>query len=111
MTSYNIYSTQDHAGAAIAAEEIPVFAIKGETLEVYCEYQHQIFSWPGEQANMILDDGGDATLLLHLGAQAGKDASVLDHPSSEEEEGLYASIRRKLSEDPTWYSTRLAHNN
>src|SRR5690625_3021690 len=106
--SCNIYSTQDHAAAAIAAEEIPVFAIKGETLEEYWEYQHQIFSWPGEQANMILDDGGDATLLLHLGAQAEKDASVLDHPSSEEEEVLYASIRSKLSEDPTWYSTRLA---
>src|SRR5690625_1333981 len=106
--SCNIYSTQDHAAAAIAAEEIPVFAIKGETLEEYWEYQHQIFSWPGEQANMILDDGGDATLLLHLRAQAENDASVLDHPSSEEEEVLYASIRSKLSEDPTWYSTRLA---
>src|SRR5690625_7087171 len=67
--SCNIYSTQDHAAAAIAAQDIPVFAIKGETLQEYWEYQHEIFTWPGEQANMILDDGGDATLLLHLGAQ------------------------------------------
>src|SRR5690625_2182768 len=107
--SCNIYSTQDHAAAAIAASNIPVFAIKGESLEEYWEYQHEIFSWPGkEQANMILDDGGDATLLLHLGAQAEKDLSVLDNPGSEEETVLYASIRKKLEEDPTWYSTRLA---
>ncbi|HLR29594.1 MAG TPA: adenosylhomocysteinase [Paenalcaligenes sp.] len=106
--SCNIYSTQDHAAAAIAARDIPVFAIKGETLQEYWEYQHEIFTWPGEQANMILDDGGDATLLLHLGAQAEKDISVLDNPSSEEEEVLYASIRAKLGEDATWYSTRLA---
>src|SRR5690625_2007100 len=106
--SCNIYSTQDHAAAAIAAQDIPVFAIKGETLQEYWEYQHEIFTWPGEQANMILDDGGDATLLLHLGAQAEKDISVLDNPSSEEEEVLYASIRAKLGEDATWYSTRLA---
>jgi len=107
--SCNIYSTQDHAAAAIAAGNIPVFAIKGESLEEYWEYQHEIFSWPGkEQANMILDDGGDATLLLHLGAQAEKDLSVLDNPGSEEETVLYASIRKKLEEDPTWYSTRLA---
>src|SRR5699024_7982559 len=71
--SCNIYSTQDHAAAAIAARDIPVFAIKGETLQEYWEYQHEIFTWPGEQANMILDDGGDATLLLHLGAQAEKE--------------------------------------
>jgi len=106
--SCNIYSTQDHAAAAIAAQNIPVFAIKGESLEEYWEYQHEIFSWPGEQANMILDDGGDATLLLHLGAQAEKDLSVLDNPSSEEEKVLYASIREQLKKDATWYSTRLA---
>ncbi|TGV06410.1 adenosylhomocysteinase, partial [Alcaligenaceae bacterium 429] len=76
--SCNIFSTQDHAAAAIADAGIPVFAVKGETLEQYWEYAHDIFNWPGEQANMILDDGGDATLLLHLGARAEKDLSVLD---------------------------------
>lgn len=106
--SCNIFSTQDHAAAAIAANQIPVFAIKGESLEDYWEYCHQIFNWPGEQANMILDDGGDATVLLHLGAKAEKDLSVLDAPSSEEETVLFASIRAKLQEDATWYSTRLA---
>jgi len=106
--SCNIYSTQDHAAAAIAAQDIPVFAIKGESLEDYWAYQHQIFSWPDQQANMILDDGGDATLLLHLGAQAEQDASVLDQPESEEERVLFASIREQLKTDPTWYSTRLA---
>src|SRR5690625_2434109 len=106
--SCNIYSTQDHAAAAIAAQNIPVFAIKGESLEDYWAYQHQIFSWPDQQANMILDDGGDATLLLHLGAQAEQDASVLDQPESEEERVLFASIREQLKTDPTWYSTRLA---
>src|SRR5690625_3036327 len=100
--SCNIYSTQDHAAAAIAAGNIPVFAIKGESLEENWEYQHEIFSWPGQdQANMILDDGGDATLLLHLGAQAAKDLSVLDTPGSEEETVLYGSIRNKLKEEPT----------
>ncbi|NHC61412.1 adenosylhomocysteinase [Paenalcaligenes suwonensis] len=106
--SCNIFSTQDHAAAAIADAGIPVFAVKGETLEEYWEYAHDIFNWPGEQANMILDDGGDATLLLHLGARAEKDVSVLDKPTSEEERVLYASIRARLQQDGTWYSTRLA---
>ncbi|HLS43250.1 MAG TPA: adenosylhomocysteinase [Paenalcaligenes sp.] len=107
--SCNIFSTQDHAAAAIAAANIPVFAVKGETLEEYWQYAHDIFDWPGaEQANMILDDGGDATLLLHLGARAEKDLSVLDKPESEEERVLYASIRARLQTDATWYSTRLA---
>lgn len=106
--SCNIFSTQDHAAAAIADADIPVFAVKGETLEQYWEYAHDIFNWPGEQANMILDDGGDATLLLHLGARAEKDLSVLDKPTSEEERVLYASIRARLQQDGTWYSTRLA---
>src|SRR5690606_23278595 len=89
--SCNIFSTQDHAAAAIAAGGTPVFAIKGETLEDYWQYTHEIFDWPGEQANMILDDGGDATLLLHLGARAEKDISVLDNPGSEEERVLFAA--------------------
>src|SRR5437870_2734425 len=84
--SCNIYSTQDHAAAAIAAAGTPVFAFKGESLDEYWEFTHRIFEWPGEQqANMILDDGGDATLLLHLGTRAEKDLSVLDNPASEEE--------------------------
>ncbi|MFZ4514454.1 MAG: adenosylhomocysteinase, partial [Geothrix sp.] len=87
--SCNIYSTQDHAAAAIAAGGTPVFAIKGETLEQYWDYTHRIFDFEGG-ANMILDDGGDATLLLHLGARAEKDASVLDHPDSEEARVLFA---------------------
>ncbi|MCB6182634.1 adenosylhomocysteinase [Leeia sp. TBRC 13508] len=106
--SCNIYSTQDHAAAAIAAGNIPVFAYKGESLEDYWNYTHKIFEWSCEQANMILDDGGDATLLLHLGARAEKDASVLNNPGSEEETFLFASIKAKLAHDPTWYSTRLA---
>ncbi|MDY3332097.1 MAG: adenosylhomocysteinase [Pelistega sp.] len=106
--SCNIFSTQDHAAAAIAARGIPVFAVKGETLEEYWQYTHKIFEWPGEQANMILDDGGDATTLLHLGSKAEKDISVLDNPQSEEERILFAAIRAKLAEDATWYSTRLA---
>ena len=109
--SCNIFSTQDHAAAAIAAQNIPVFAVKGETLDEYWEYCHEIFNWPGgadQQANMILDDGGDATILLHLGAKAEKDPSVLDNPSSEEEKALFASIKKKLAEDNTWYSVRLA---
>src|SRR3982751_6736647 len=83
--SCNIYSTQDHAAAAIAVKGTPVFAGKGETLEDYWGYTHKIFEWPGEQANMILDDGGDATLLLHLGTKAEKDAGLLANPGSEEE--------------------------
>ncbi len=106
--SCNIFSTQDHAAAAIAEQGIPVFAVKGETLEEYWDYCHEIFNWPGEQANMILDDGGDATLLLHLGAKAEQDISVLDKPTSEEERVLFASIKAKIAQDPTWYSTRLA---
>ncbi|MDR2364331.1 MAG: adenosylhomocysteinase [Zoogloeaceae bacterium] len=113
--SCNIFSTQDHAAAAIAARGIPVFAVKGERLEEYWSYTHRIFEWPdngaGEKrySNMILDDGGDATLLLHLGAKAEQDISVLDHPGSEEETVLFAAIREKLKADPTWYSARIAH--
>jgi adenosylhomocysteinase len=106
--SCNIFSTQDHAAAAIAATGTPVFALKGETLEEYWRYTHKIFEWPnGAQANMILDDGGDATLLLHLGAKAERDISVLDHPSSEEEQVLFAAIKTTLKRDAKWYSTRL----
>ncbi|MFA6121319.1 MAG: adenosylhomocysteinase [Sideroxydans sp.] len=107
--SCNIYSTQDHAAAAIAATGTPVFAIKGETLEQYWDYTHRIFEWAdGGLSNMILDDGGDATLLLHLGARAEKDATLLHNPSSEEEICLFNSIKAKLANDKTWYSTRLA---
>src|SRR3984885_14048485 len=107
--SCNIYSTQDHAAAAIAAGGTPVFAVKGETLTEYWDYTHRIFEWPdGGYSNMILDDGGDATLLLHLGAKAEKDASLIARPSSEEEECLFAAIKAKLNVDPKWYSTRLA---
>ncbi|NLN68030.1 MAG: adenosylhomocysteinase [Alcaligenaceae bacterium] len=106
--SCNIFSTQDHAAAAIAERGIPVFAVKGESLEEYWQYTHKIFEWPGEQANMILDDGGDATTLLHLGAKAEKDISVLANPGSEEERVLFAAIKAKLATDATWYSTRLA---
>ncbi len=107
--SCNIYSTQDHAAAAIAANGTPVFAYKGETLDEYWDYTHRIFEWPdGGHSNMILDDGGDATLLLHLGARAEKDLGVLDHPDSEEAVCLFNSIKKKLATDSTWYSTRLA---
>jgi adenosylhomocysteinase len=107
--SCNIYSTQDHAAAAIAEGGTPVFAIKGETLAEYWDYTHRIFEWPdGAHANMILDDGGDATLLLHLGARAEKDASVIGSPTNEEEQSLYAAIKARLKTDPRWYSTRLA---
>jgi len=107
--SCNIFSTQDHAAAAIAAVGVPVFAVKGETLEQYWDYTHRIFEWSdGGFSNMILDDGGDATLLLHLGARAEKDLSVLANPGSEEETILYAAIKAKLAGAPTWYSTRLA---
>ncbi len=107
--SCNIYSTQDHAAAAIAANGTPVFAVKGETLDQYWDYTHRIFEWPDAQhANMILDDGGDATLLLHLGARAEQDASVLDHPDSEESTCLFNAIKKKLASSPSWYSTRLA---
>ena len=107
--SCNIFSTQDHAAAAIAVTGTPVFAIKGESLTEYWNYTHSIFEWPdGKHANLILDDGGDATLLLHLGARAEKDDSVLSHPSSEEEQVLYAAIKAKLAVTPDWYSVRLA---
>lgn len=106
--SCNIYSTQDHAAAAIAASGVPVFAVKGESLEEYWDYTHRIFEWAdGHYSNMILDDGGDATLLLHLGTRAEQDASLLNHPGSEEEICLFNSIKVKLAIDPTWYSTRL----
>ncbi|HEY4723663.1 MAG TPA: adenosylhomocysteinase, partial [Anaerolineae bacterium] len=107
--SCNIFSTQDHAAAAIAAGGTPVFAVKGETLTDYWDYTHRIFEWAdGGLTNMILDDGGDATLLLHLGARAEKDASVISKPTSEEETILFASIKAKLAIDKTWYSTRLS---
>jgi adenosylhomocysteinase len=107
--SCNIYSTQDHAAAAIAAGRTPVFAIKGETLTEYWDYTHRIFEWAdGGFSNMILDDGGDATLLLHLGTRAEKDLSVIATPSSEEEICLFDAIKTKLKTDPSWYSTRLA---
>ncbi len=107
--SCNIFSTQDHAAAAIAASGVPVFAVKGESLTDYWDYTHRIFEWTdGGYSNMILDDGGDATLLLHLGARAEKDLSVLDNPDCEEATVLFASIKAKLKTDPTWYSTRLA---
>jgi len=107
--SCNIYSTQDHAAAAIVETGVPVFAVKGESLTDYWDYTHRIFEWTdGGLSNMILDDGGDATLLLHLGARAEKDASLLNNPSSEEEICLFNSIKAKLATDKTWYSTRLA---
>ena len=107
--SCNIFSTQDHAAAAIAAGGTPVFAVKGESLKDYWDYTHRIFEWPdGGYSNMILDDGGDATLLLHLGARAENDIKVLDKPDSEEATVLFASIKAKLRKDPKWYSTRLA---
>ncbi len=107
--SCNIYSTQDHAAAAIAAGGTPVFAIKGETLTEYWDYTHRIFEWAdGGYTNMILDDGGDATLLLHLGTRAEKDLSVISKPTSEEEICLFDAIKAKLKTDPTWYSVRLA---
>lgn len=107
--SCNIFSTQDHAAAAIAASGTPVFAVKGESLAEYWDYTHRIFDWPdGGFSNMILDDGGDATLLLHLGAKAENDPSVLAKPTSEEETILFAAITAKLASDPGWYSARLA---
>src|SRR5512136_2187327 len=107
--SCNIFSTQDHAAAAVAVGGTAVYAVKGETLEEYWDYTHRIFEWPdGGFSNMILDDGGDATLLLHLGARAEKDRSVLSNPGSEEETILFAAIKAKLAVDPTWYSTRIA---
>ena len=111
--SCNIFSTQDHAAAAIAAAGTPVFAVKGETLEEYWDYTHRIFDFgakgtKGEGPNMILDDGGDATLLMHLGVQAEKNPKVLAKPTSEEERILFAAIKAKLKEDATWYSRKSA---
>lgn len=106
--SCNIFSTQDHAAAAIAATGTPVFAFKGESLQEYWDFTHRIFEWAdGGTPNMILDDGGDATLLLHLGAKAEKDASVLANPGSEEETFLFAAIKEKLAKDATFYSRNL----
>ncbi len=103
--SCNIFSTQDHAAAAIAASGTPVFAYKGENLDEYWEFTHRIFGWPGgELANMILDDGGDATLLVHLGTQAEKDPSCIRHPANEEETALFAAISKRLDTHPGWYS-------
>jgi adenosylhomocysteinase len=111
--SCNIFSTQDHAAAALVARGTPVFAYKGETLKDYWDYTHRIFEFgpkgsEGEGPNMILDDGGDATLLMHLGKRAEKDASAIANPASEEERELYAAVRAKLAEDPTWYSRKSA---
>nr|WP_295081649.1 adenosylhomocysteinase [uncultured Roseateles sp.] len=109
--SCNIYSTQDQAAAALVAAGTPVFAYKGETLEDYWDYTHRIFDFgaagtPGEGPNMILDDGGDATLLMHLGQKAEKDLSVLANPGSEEERILFAAIKAKIAVDPTWYTRK-----
>ena len=103
--SCNIFSTQDHAAAAIAATGTPVFAVKGETLEEYWDYVDRILEWPeGETANLILDDGGDATMMVILGAQAETDPSVLDNPGNEEEEAFFATIKKRLARDPGFYS-------
>ena len=109
--SCNIYSTQDHAAAALVERGTPVFAYKGETLKDYWDYTHRIFEFAdkgaaGEGPNMILDDGGDATLLMHLGKRAEKDASLIASPNSEEERELYAAIKAKLAVDATWYSRK-----
>jgi adenosylhomocysteinase len=111
--SCNIFSTQDHAAAALVAEGTPVFAYKGESLTDYWDYTHRIFDFgpkgsEGEGPNMILDDGGDATLLMHLGRRAEKDVSVLANPGSEEETCLFAAIKAKLAQDPTWYTRKSA---
>src|SRR5689334_9608115 len=107
--SCNIYSTQDHAAAAIAKRGTPVFAYKGESLKEYWDFTHRIFEWghgPAGGPNMILDDGGDATLLVHLGAQAEKDRSVISHPGNEEEFALFSAIAQRLATNPTFYSNR-----
>ncbi|MCC8165341.1 MAG: adenosylhomocysteinase, partial [Planctomycetes bacterium] len=108
--SCNIFSTQDHAAAAIAKAGFPVFAYKGENLDEYWEYSHQLFNWPEDKpANMILDDGGDATMVLVKGVEAEKDPSVLDNPTSEEEVAFFKAIKRYLATDPAWYSKRIKH--
>ena len=104
--SCNIYSTQDHAAAAIAATGTPVFAVKGESLEEYWDYTHRIFDWAdGGTPNLILDDGGDATMLVHLGIQAAKNPALLNHPANEEEEAMFAAIKKRLKDKPGWYDT------
>ena len=104
--SCNIYSTQDHAAATVAASGTPVFAVKGESLKEYWDYTHRIFEWSdGGTPNMILDDGGDATLLVHLGIEAGKNPAVLNHPTNEEEEVLFAAIKQRLKDKPGWYES------
>ena len=113
--SCNIFSTQDHAAAALVVKGTPVFAYKGETLDDYWDYTHRIFEFKGakgtpeEGPNMILDDGGDATLLMHLGKRAEKDASLIANPTSEEEVCLFDAIKAKLAVDPTWYTRKGAH--
>jgi adenosylhomocysteinase len=103
--SCNIFSTQDHAAAAIAARGIPVFAFKGETLAEYWAFTARIFDWPDSRmTNMILDDGGDATLYILLGAKAENDSSLIAHPNSEEEECLYAEIRKRIKHQPGWFA-------
>ena len=107
--SCNIFSTQDHAAAAIAAGGTPVFAYKGETLEEYWDYTHRIFEWAdGKGPNMILDDGGDATLLLILGTKAEENPSVIAHPTNEEETALFAAIKKRIAAQPGWYAKMLA---
>jgi adenosylhomocysteinase len=102
--SCNIYSTQDHAAAAVAAAGTPVFAVKGESLEEYWDYTHRIFEWgDGGTPNMILDDGGDATLLIHLGLEASRNPGVLNNPTNDEEEVLFAAIKKRLKEQPDFY--------
>ncbi|MCH8176775.1 MAG: adenosylhomocysteinase, partial [Proteobacteria bacterium] len=106
--SCNIFSTQDHAAAAMAETGVPVFAFKGESLEEYWDFTHRLMEWhDGGTPNMILDDGGDATMLVYLGSKAEQDISVLDNPGSEEEVIMYTAIRKKVAESPTWYSTIL----
>jgi adenosylhomocysteinase len=106
--SCNVFSTQDHAAAAIANRGIPVFAYKGERLDEYWNFTHRIFEWPnGQLANMIVDDGGDATMLLHLGARAERDATLIAHPDHDEEAALFEAIEATLERDRHWYSTRL----
>ena len=113
--SCNIFSTQDHAAAAVASKGTSVFAYKGETMEEYWDYTHRIFEFDGsrgepeEGPNLILDDGGDATTLMHLGTRAENDRSVISAPTSSEERILFAAIEKKLAADPTWYSRRLRH--
>jgi adenosylhomocysteinase len=106
--SCNVFSTQDHAAAAIAARGTAVFAYKGETLAEYWNYAHRIFEWPeGVHANMLVDDGGDATMLLHLGARAERDAAVIAHPSTDEEAALFKAVEATLKREAHWYSVRL----